>query len=397
VSKKFHPVQQTNRQANWLLASLFGVFHNFAQILFSVLAVLVVTFSIFYFHSTDCSNSSYYFVPTMKLNYVNLMQGVLAPSSTAAKSGGGGGVVATAPTPVAEHVELLKYDPKKLSPGIVHVGVGNFHRSHFAAYMNDLFNEPELFESQKMWGIIGSSARKGSNKKRDLLKEQDWLQTLVQQDGESSKASILGCMIDYTTIDFENTDADPKPLNELVMDPNIKIVSLTITEGGYFMKNVEEDDTEASILDTNDPQIRHDIEHPEEPETTFGILVRGLQKRMENGDKPFTVVCCDNIPSNGDVTRKVTTELAAKMYPDSGLAEWIDREGAFPNSMVDRITPALTDEMINFVKEEYGIEDGAPVFCEPFTQWVMEDEFVNGERPAFEKCDTIMIVDDVHP
>ena len=314
----------------------------------------------------------------------------MAPSATS-NSGG----VATAPAP--ENLELLKYDPKELSPGIVHVGVGNFHRSHFAAYMNDLFNEPELFESQKKWGIIGSSARKGPNKKRDMLKEQDWLQTLVQQDGESSKATILGCMVDYTTIDFDNTDTDPKPLNELVSDPDIKIVSLTITEGGYFMKNVEEGDTDASLLNTEDPQIKHDIQNPEEPETTFGILVRGLKKRMDNGDKPFTVVCCDNIPSNGDVTRKVTTELASQMYPDSGLAEWLEKEGAFPNSMVDRITPALTDEMIQFVKDEYGIEDSNPVFCEPFVQWVMEDNFVSGERPAFDKCETIMIVDDVHP
>jgi mannitol-1-phosphate/altronate dehydrogenase len=124
--------------------------------------------------------------------------------------------------------------------------------------------------------------------------------------------------------------------------------------------------------------------------------VRGLKKRMDEGQNPFTVVCCDNIPSNGDVTRKVTIELASEMYPDSGLAEWIKTEGAFPNSMVDRITPALTDEMIDFVKTEYGIEDAAPVFCEPFCQWVMEDEFVNGERPAFEKCESVMIVDDVH-
>ncbi|KAG7360969.1 multiple polyol-specific dehydrogenase [Nitzschia inconspicua] len=326
----------------------------------------------------------------LNLNTVNLMRGVLTP--TAAR-----GSAPAAPTLAADKVQWLNYDPKELLPGIVHVGVGNFHRSHFAAYMNDLFNDPTLFESQKMWGIIGSSARPGSSKKRDLLQEQDWLQTLVAQDGESSKASVLGCMIDYTIIDYDNLDANPKPLNELVADPNIKLVSLTITEGGYFMKNVEEGDKDSSLLDTENPQIQHDIKNPDRPETVFGILVRGLKKRKEEGHAPFTIVCCDNIPSNGDVTKKVTVELASQMYPDSGLAEWIQSEGAFPNSMVDRITPALTDDMINFVKKEYGIEDAAPVFCEPFCQWVMEDEFVNGERPAFDKCESVMIVDDVHP
>ncbi|KAL3915146.1 MAG: hypothetical protein SGILL_005784 [Bacillariaceae sp.] len=320
----------------------------------------------------------------LNLKTVQLMQGALTPSS-----------VGDAPPAIAEQVEWPKYDPSAVSAGIVHVGVGNFHRSHFASYVNDLLNDD--FETQKAWGIIGSSARQGPNPKRELLKEQDWLQTLVQQDGESAKASVLGCMVDYTTIDFDNTDTDPKPLNELVMDPSIKIVSLTITEGGYFMKNVEEGDKGASLLDTEDPQIKHDIENIDKPETVFGMLVRGLKKRFDNGDKPFTVVCCDNIPSNGEVTRKVTTELASKMYPDSGLSEWLNKEGAFPNSMVDRITPGLTDEMIAFVKSEYGIEDKSPVFCEPFVQWVMEDNFVDGERPAFDKCETVMIVDDVHP
>jgi mannitol 2-dehydrogenase len=112
---------------------------------------------------------------------------------------------------------------------------------------------------------------------------------------------------------------------------------------------------------------------------------------------PFTVMSCDNIPHNGEVTEKVVVELASKMYPNSGLDKWIKTNGAFPNSMVDRITPALTNEMIDFVKSEYGIDDASPVFCEPFTQWVMEDNFVNGERPSWEKCETVMFVEDVSP
>jgi mannitol 2-dehydrogenase len=163
------------------------------------------------------------------------------------------------------------------------------------------------------------------------------------------------------------------------------------------MLNTDNQDDDAPLLDVNDPEIQQDIKNPEYPQTAFGIIIRAFKKRREFGMAPFTVVCCDNIPGNGRVTRKIVTELAAQMFPNSGLAEWIDINGAFPNGMVDRITPAVTNDMIDFVRKEYGFEDASPVFCEPFRQWVLEDDFVNGERPAWEKCETVMFVDDVHP
>ena len=268
------------------------------------------------------------------------------------------------------------------------LSIGNFHRSHLAGYMNDLFNTS--FDANKNWGIVGTEVFQQAKPRRELLKSQDYLQTLLELDGakNTTHASILAPMIDFTPITPEHTD-----FYSMLMDPSIKIVSLTVTEGGYFLNN-------ESKLDLENKMIKHDIEFPDQPTTVFGLFIKSLRERKEKGIPPFTIMSCDNIPHNGHVTRDVVLELATKMYGPE-LAEWISTNAKFPNSMVDRITPALTPqstpEIIKLIEDKFGYTDEAPILCEPFRQWVLEDTFVNGERPQWELLDSVSIVDDVAP
>jgi mannitol 2-dehydrogenase len=168
---------------------------------------------------------------------------------------------------------------------------------------------------------------------------------------------------------------------------------LTVTEGGYFLNN-------ESKLDLENSQVTHDIENPDQPTTVFGLVIKALKERKEQGMPPFTVMSCDNIPHNGHVTRDVVLEFATKMYGPE-LADWISSNARFPNSMVDRITPALTaqstPEITKLIEDKFGYTDNAPILCEPFRQWVLEDTFVNGERPHWELLESVSIVDDVAP
>ncbi|KAL7555803.1 hypothetical protein ACA910_002268 [Epithemia clementina (nom. ined.)] len=280
-------------------------------------------------------------------------------------------------------LNVPNYDPTILKPGILHLGVGNFHRSHFATYMNDLFmNEADQNQG---WGIVGGGIMSFDADKRELLESQDWLQTIVERDADSSKATIVGSMIDFLPVDHENKEH--KELQEMMVNPSIKIVSLTVTEGGYYLSDGK--------FDVEAPDIKHDIENPESPQTIFGMMVKALQKRRESGDLPFTVMSCDNMPHNGHVTKSVVVTLAKEMYGQE-MADWVEKNVPFPNSMVDRITPGTTDATRAFVKDNYGYEDKAPIFCEPFRQWVLEDSFPHG-RPAWENLENVMVVEDVEP
>jgi mannitol 2-dehydrogenase len=273
-------------------------------------------------------------------------------------------------------VKVPKYDRCKLTPGILHIGVSNFHRAHQAGYMDDLLDKE--FENHKEWGIVGASLR--SEEKREMLKEQDCLQTLVSREGDDVNVRVLGCMIDYLPV---LVDA----ILEALEDESIKIVSLTITEGGYFLNDGE--------LDKENEQIKADIENPDKPETVFGILCKAIKNRKENNQEMFTIMSCDNIPHNGNVVRSVMVGLAKEQ--DESLASFIEENVQFPNNMVDRITPSLTEDDQNFLKEKYDIEDWKPVFCEPYRRWVLEDKFNGGKRPAWEKLESVSFVDDIKP
>lgn len=273
-------------------------------------------------------------------------------------------------------VTVPAYDRSALTPGIVHIGVGNFHRAHQAVYLDRLFDLGHDHD----WAVIGAGVLPGDAAMRHRLKAQDCLTTVVELAPAGLGARVCGAMIDFV-------DTDPAALVAALCRPDIRIVSLTITEGGYFV------DAMTGGFDTGNPQIRRDIEHPDDPSTVFGILVAGLRLRREAGVPPFTVMSCDNLPENGNVTRNAVVGLATAIDPEFG--NWIARNVAFPNGMVDCITPATSDRERAMVCDTFGIDDAAPVTCEPFRQWVLEDRFPAG-RPALEKVG-VAFVDDVAP
>ena len=266
------------------------------------------------------------------------------------------------------------YERSAITPGILHFGVGNFHRAHLAVYLDDLFNQGLNMD----WGIVGAGVMPSDAAMRDRLKAQDYLTTVVEQDSGISAAHVTGAMIDFVAPD------DRDGLLQWLCDPRIRIVSLTITEGGYFI------DPMTGKFDATHPLIVHDGDHPDQANTVFGILVAGLKARKAKGIAPFTIMSCDNVPHNGSVTRNAVVGVAR--LSDPALAEWVHSDVAFPNAMVDRITPATTDRERELVTSKFGVIDTSPVFCEEFKQWVLEDHFTLG-RPAFDKVGTTFVSD----
>ncbi|PLK70364.1 mannitol dehydrogenase [Rhizobium sp. TH135] len=278
---------------------------------------------------------------------------------------------------IGNRASLPSYRRDEIRPGILHFGVGNFHRAHMAIYLHDLFNKGRDLD----WGIIGAGVMPSDQRMRDTLKAQDFLTTVVEQDIDRSAATITGPMLDVITApDFDRIIAT-------LASPDIRIVSLTITEGGYFI------DAATGKFDPTHPAIVADAQDPAHPKTVFGLIIAGLKARREAGIPAFTVMCCDNIPGNGEVTEATVCGLARLSDPE--FADWIHHSVAFPNSMVDRITPATGQREIDITRDSYGIEDGWPVFCEGFKQWVLEDKFPLG-RPALEDVG-VTFVPDVAP
>jgi mannitol 2-dehydrogenase len=269
------------------------------------------------------------------------------------------------------------YQRSHIKGGIVHFGIGNFHRSHQAVYLDELFNLGQDHD----WGIIGAGVTTYDGAMRDKLKAQDYLTTVVEQDVGKSEARVTGAMIDFLD------PADRKAIIDKLADPAIRIVSMTITEGGYFINPA------SGTFDPAHPAIVEDAKNPIDPKTVFGIILAGLKLRRERAIVPFTVMSCDNIPGNGHVTEHAVSGLAK--LSDSAFADWIAENVAFPNSMVDRITPATGSREIDHCEETFHIADRWPVYCEEFKQWVMEDKFTAG-RPALEKVG-VTFVDDVAP
>lgn len=269
------------------------------------------------------------------------------------------------------------YRREQLSPGIVHIGVGNFHRAHLAVYLDELFNRGEGHD----WALIGAGVMPGDEVMRQKLAEQDYLTTVVEQDNEVSAARVTGPMIDFVP------PADRAALVARLADPSTRIVSLTVTEGGYMI------DPATQAFDPAHPAIARDAANPQDPASAFGLILRGLALRRARGIPPFTVMSCDNVPHNGVVTRNAVAGLARLI--DAELADWVTANVAFPNAMVDRITPATSDRERRITAEVFGIEDQWPVFCEEFKQWVIEDNFPLG-RPALEKVG-VQFVPDVTP
>ncbi|HTN63082.1 MAG TPA: mannitol dehydrogenase family protein [Devosia sp.] len=278
---------------------------------------------------------------------------------------------------IANTASIPRYDRSSLSAGIVHFGVGNFHRAHQAVYLDDLF----ATGSDHDWALVGAGVRTADEAMRQKLLAQDLLTTVVEQEAETSTARVTGAMIDYLK------PGDSAAVIARLADPAIRIVSLTITEGGYYI------DPASQKFDPTHPEIAYDAAHIEGPRTAFGLILAGLLARRAAGIVPFTVMSCDNIPGNGHVTENAVIGLATLFDPD--LAIWVKTNVAFPNGMVDRITPATSDRERALLAETFGIEDDCPVFCENFRQWVLEDNFPAG-RPALEKVG-VQFVADVAP
>jgi mannitol 2-dehydrogenase len=270
-----------------------------------------------------------------------------------------------------------KYDRGALKAGIVHIGLGNFHRAHQAVYLDDLFGSGRDHD----WAIIGAGVRDADRVVREKLGQQDWLTTVVEREAAGSKARVIGPHVDFIQ------PGDVAATLDVLSRPEIRIVSLTITEGGYYISPATQE------FDSAHADILFDAKHIDAPKTVFGLIVAGLVRRRAAGIAPFTVMSCDNIPGNGHVCENAVAGLAELVDPE--LARWIRADVAFPNSMVDRITPATTDRERATLLDKFGLQDNWPVFCEEFRQWVLEDKFPAG-RPALEKVG-VTFTSDVAP
>ncbi|MGA7981144.1 MAG: mannitol dehydrogenase family protein [Chromatiaceae bacterium] len=280
---------------------------------------------------------------------------------------------------LADEIVRPSYDRSKVKAGIVHIGVGGFHRSHEAYYTSALMNDSDA----SAWGICGVGLREADRKIGDILKAQDYLYTLIVKHPQGKvEPCVIGSLIDFML----GCD-DPGAVIDKMAGADTKIVSLTITEGGYNFNPT------TGEFDFGNPDVRHDLEHPSSPKTVFGYLTAALKKRRASGVPAVTIQSCDNIQHNGDMTRKMLLAFAHKQ--DADLARWIESDVCFPNAMVDRITPVTTPEDIAYLGREMGLKDQWPVTCEPFSQWVIEDKFSNG-RPAWEKVGA-QFVPDVTP
>ena len=276
-------------------------------------------------------------------------------------------------------VAVPGYDRSSVRAGIVHLGVGAFHRAHQALYLDRLMNDGKALD----WGIVGVGVLPGDARMRDALAAQDCLYTLVEKSPDGSQqARVIGSIVEYLL-----APDDPEAVVERMADPAIKIVSLTVTEGGYNFHAV------TGEFQADDPGVVHDLEPGAAPKTTFGLVVEALDRRRQRGVPPFTVLSCDNIQGNGDAARRSFTAFAR--LKDPKLGEWVEQEVRFPNCMVDRITPVTTDDDRAALAERFGLEDNWPVVCEPFTQWVLEDKFSLG-RPPVEDAGA-QVVADVEP
>jgi len=268
------------------------------------------------------------------------------------------------------------YDRGKLKTGIVHFGVGGFHRAHQAMYLDRLMNKGEALD----WGICGVGVMPSDQRMRDALNSQDGLYTLMVKHPDGHyEATVIGSIVD-----FLYAPDDPEAVLELMAAPSTRIVSLTITEGGYNFHHV------TGEFDLGNADVVHDLADGAAPKTVFGLVTEALRRRRARNIAPFTVMSCDNIQSNGDVAKKMFCAYASAK--DAELGDFIASHVAFPNAMVDRITPVTTKEDIAEVAGRFGIDDAWPVVCEPFTQWVVEDHFPLG-RPAYEKVGAQMVAD----
>lgn len=268
------------------------------------------------------------------------------------------------------HIATPSYDRTRLNRGIAHFGVGNFHRAHQAFYIDRCLALPD----QQDWGIVGIGLSGGERgrKKADQFRSQDCLYslTVVPAKGDPS-VRVIGAQLDYLL-----APEQPAEVLRLLTDPALRIVTLTITEGGYHV------DPESGVFVTDHPDVAHDLAGDGDPRTVFGFVTEALARRRSAGTKPFTVVSCDNLRHNGEVARAAFVGFAIAL--DQELGSWVDANVMFPNSLVDRITPSITAKDAARLNAASGLADQIPLVAEGFSQWVIEDRFADG-RPALQE------------
>ena len=265
------------------------------------------------------------------------------------------------------------YDRRSVKAGIVHLGLGAFFRAHGAVYTDDM-----LADGDHDWGIVGVSLQRPDQ--RDRLQPQDGLYTLVEKDGDRKRARIIGSVLDVLV-----APEDPGAVVARIAAETTQIVTLTVTEKGYCH------DPATGRLSQTHADIVHDLATPERPRSAVGMLVAALALRRAAGLAPPTVVSCDNLPHNGRLLAGLVHDFA--QLRDPSLASWIAQHGAFPSTMVDRIVPATTADDVRDAEALTGLADAAPVMHEPFSQWVIEDTFVGGRRPRWERAGAELVTD----
>lgn len=268
---------------------------------------------------------------------------------------------------LGQHIQVPRYEREQVGKGIVHIGAGGFNRSHLAVYLDDLLRSG----GDLRWGECGIGLLPPDKRLHDALVSQDYLYGVLECGAEKQNLRIIGSLVEHLYAP-EQTEQ----VLERMSSPGCAIVSMTVTEGGYFIE-----DGSKRFLDS-DPRIRHDLEFPAKPSTFLGYICEAADRRRMRGLGPFTVLSCDNVQGNGDTAR--TALLAFAELRDPRLRQWIETNVSFPNSMVDRITPGTTDENRQFIREKFAVQDECPVIAEPFRQWVIEDRFSSG-RPAWER------------
>jgi fructuronate reductase len=262
-------------------------------------------------------------------------------------------------------------DRTVLHTGIVHLGLGAFARAHLAA-----FTQP-LLAADPSWGILGISLR--SKATRDALAPQDFLYICAERDGSGISLAVMSVLTGILV-----APENPAAVIAAMADPTVRIVSISVSERGYHRRAAD------GALDEDDPDIRQDLRQPNAPRSVPGLITAALRRRRANGVPPFAVLCCDNLPDNGNSTRMLVGRFAR--LSDPPIAEFIENEVVFPNTMVDQIVPATTDADHAEIDAALGVHDAWPVVCEPFRQWVIEDRFPLG-RPAWERTGAELVTD----
>ncbi|WP_366517864.1 mannitol dehydrogenase family protein [uncultured Brevundimonas sp.] len=271
----------------------------------------------------------------------------------------------------------LGYNPSEITAGIVHLGPGAFHRAHMARYVHALMNNGQAMD----WGIIGAGLTPFDAGVRDALSAQDWLYTLVERDDDGAMAQVVGSIVDIVAPE------DTEDILDFIDGAGVRIVSLTVSENGYCL------DAITRRLDRANPLIGMDLAHPRRPGSVIGLLVEACRRRRSAGRPAFTALSCDNLPGNGSLLRAAVLEFAGLV--DTDLADWIAEHARFPATMVDRITPLTRPEDVAAISGTWGLADAWPIICEPYSQWVIEDDFADG-RPNWENVG-VQFTADVEP